>query len=688
MLPLKVDSVPPRLRRPDTMVLPMVTFLEGADSVAAVNADADPDGVLRRPWTTMMFRGIPCLYLGLEGVLRGMAGEGEKVEAILRNRELQVVVSGAADGVPRKTVSLPLDAEGRVLVDWAGNAKKRRGGDASYFLHLPFHELLGFFEERYQNMDANFRKVLGAVAEATGEPYHPEYAALSARLAEFLAGKGTVPPSEVDGIEAKLDLIRRQVLSEMEAEAQEIEKALPTLKSQRARENSTKELVRRRSLMAGLRSAFDYEDRLRPMVAGKIAWIGSASTAGGDLHSLPLGIAMPGVDVPANVANMVLTGQTLRRAPRWVDFVYVLLAGLAVSWAVTHWGTMTVALPLAMVLSGLSIVVYGLLFVGPAIILSGAGPSIQMLLSFTFVAGFKELVTQRSKRKLQKELEKSTSPEMVKILMEHPEFLSKPRSTSGTFLFSDVKGFTSISEKMTPDVLFPFINRMLDTTTQALKAHQAYIDKYVGDGVVALFGMPVASPDHAKNACLAALECQVRLKALNEEFLREGLPQIRVRIGVNSGDTKAGMMGAVDRSSYTAMGDPINLASRLEGANKNYDTYIMIGEQTLDLVRGQFVVRELDRIRVVGKKLPVRVYELIASAGAPVPFPPTFLEGYDRALKLFQGRHWGEALEAFQALLRIKPGDKPCENYVERAGAFLANPPPADQEIVFELHSK
>ena len=126
--------------------------------------------------------------------------------------------------------------------------------------------------------------------------------------------------------------------------------------------------------------------------------------------------------------------------------------------------------------------------------------------------------------------------ELVKILLEHPEFLSEPRKMTGTFFFSDVKSFTSISEKMDADVLFPFINRYLDRMTQSLKAHQAFVDKYIGDGIMALFGIPVSTPDHAKLACQAALDCQAGLKPLNAEFRLEGLPEVKVRIGIHSGD--------------------------------------------------------------------------------------------------------------------------------------------------------
>jgi len=377
----------------------------------------------------------------------------------------------------------------------------------------------------------------------------------------------------------------------------------------------------------------------------------------------------------------------IRRAPAWLNFVYLVALGLLVSFYVTHWNATGSAIA-TLATAAASLGLFWVLFTGPAILIAGAGPVVTALLTFAGVTAYKELVTQRSKRKLQRELEKNTSPALVKILMEHPEFLSQPRKMIGTFFFSDVKSFTSITEKMDAEVLFPFINRYLDRVTQALIGHEAFVDKYIGDGIMALFGIPVPRPSHALDACKGALDCQIVLKALNAEFAQEGLPEVKMRIGIHSGEVRAGNVGSLYRSNYTVLGDNVNLSARLEGANKEYDTSIMISEATWDLVSEKVVVRELDRIRVVGKRKPVRIYELLGMAGGVLPVEPAFLEAYTGALAAFKERRWAESIEQFQKALKLKPGDKPSVTYIERAKVFQIMPPPPDWEGVFELTSK
>jgi len=628
--------------------------------------------------------------MGFVAAVHAFAGPGETAEVVVRPAEVEVVARAETGGAALRSVRLPVDEAGRLLVNWAGNrSRNRRRPDPKdqYFAHLPFLVPLTFFEDRYVHLDAKVRKWTREVSEERGEPYHADYEPLSERMKDILAGKTPVSAAEFRGMEERLDGIRLKIIEEVRSEIAEAERGIAREQRERLKKRLQEYRDKRVKELETFSMPYEREKELRRFVEGKVCFIGSAYTASGDLHSTPLGIATPGVDTHSNVANMVLTGQVLRRSPGWVNFVYVVVAGLLVSLAVTFRSTAASALASGAVAAA-SVGVFMLLFAGRGVLVSGAGPLASVVLSFAGTTAFKELVTQRSKRKLQRALETKTSPELVEILLEHPELLSRPRKMEGTFFFSDVKAFTSITEKMAAEVLFPFINRYLDRMTLPLKRHQAYLDKYMGDGIMALFGIPVPSPHHARDACRAALECQTLLKGLNAEFQGGGLPQLRCRVGIHSGEVSAGYVGASDRSDYTVLGDNVNLASRLEGANKEYDTTIMISEATRELVAGQFQVRELDRIRVVGKRDAVRIFELLAAAADFPPFDSHFMAAYETALRLFQDRRWAEAAGAFEKALALKPGDRPCELYVARANTFVSEPPPPGWEGVFELTSK
>ncbi len=677
---VRVEGMPPLPLTAHSMLPPLHPFLSGARGVGFANAEADEDGVIRRPWLVGSFEGRPYLYMGFEGALRQI---DEPVEVVIRPSEVEVRILG---GAPRRHAVLPIDGEGRMLLNWAGNADRKRrqdlGADQWYFRHVTFFRMVTFHENRTRDLDANVRSIIED--QRASQPHHKEYLDLSGRLSK----PAELAFEEARAVESRMDEIRRKILADLETDTRAIEAELPKLEGkQRLQDRLRQQLDKLRQWREGIRSAYDEEEKLRKLVEGKICFVGSASTAGGDLHSSPLGPATPGVDAQANVANMTLTGQVIRRVPPWVNFAGLLAAGLLVTLAVTYrnaaWSTAATAGVVAV-----SAGAYWMLFTGPSVLVSGAGPLTEAVFNFAAVMTFKEVVTRRSKRKLQRELEKNTSPELVGILIEHPELLARPRKMEGTFFFSDIKSFTSISEKMAPEVLVPFINRYLDKMTGALKRRQAFLDKYIGDGIMALFGIPVPSEDHARNACRAALESQEILRGLNLELAREGRPEIHSRIGIHSGEAIAGYVGAADRSDYTVLGDAVNLASRLEGANKEYGTAIMISGATRDRVGDEFELRELDRIRVVGKENAVRIFELVAPAGAAGPFPPGFLEAYRGALASYGERRWKEAMDGFAHALELKPGDTPSEIYAERARVFLQSPPADGWDGVFDLKSK
>jgi adenylate cyclase len=228
------------------------------------------------------------------------------------------------------------------------------------------------------------------------------------------------------------------------------------------------------------------------------------------------------------------------------------------------------------------------------------------------------------------------------------------------------------------------MNRYLTEMTETILDSKGTLDKYIGDAIMAFWGAPVARPDHALTACKTALENQKKCKALSVVLEGEGFPPIRARIGLNSGAASVGNMGSKRRFSYTALGDDINLASRLEGANKHYGTYIMIAENTLAQAGDAVVTRELDLLKVKGKAKAVRVYELLGLKGEVDPETLKKAKAFEAAIALYRGRRFAEAIEGFA---RLSP-DKAAKMYEERCRELLAAPPPEDWDGSFALTEK
>jgi adenylate cyclase len=215
------------------------------------------------------------------------------------------------------------------------------------------------------------------------------------------------------------------------------------------------------------------------------------------------------------------------------------------------------------------------------------------------------------------------------------------------------------------------------------------LDKFEGDAVMAFWGAPIHQEDHALRACRTALEMQDQLARIREQWFAQGRPALHTRIGVNTGEMVVGNMGASGRFDYTVIGDSVNLASRLEGANKTYRTGILVSERTYDLVRSNMVGRELDLITVKGRSEPLKIYELVCLRdGETEEKHHPFLEEYERALHLYRRRDWKGAEQAFSEVLLRRPGDGPSLLYRERCTVYAATPPPADWNGVFAMTSK
>jgi adenylate cyclase len=254
-------------------------------------------------------------------------------------------------------------------------------------------------------------------------------------------------------------------------------------------------------------------------------------------------------------------------------------------------------------------------------------------------------------------------------------------------MFSDIRGFTTISEGLSADELVRLLNEYLGAMTDILFANLGTLDKYIGDAIMAFWGSPYPQSDHAESACHCALEMSGALVKLNEKWKQEDRPPIAIGIGLNTGPVNVGNMGSDKRLAWTVMGDNVNLASRLEGITKQYQIQIVISESTYHDVAGKFVCRELDKIKVKGKNHPVTIYELLGVASERPKFEG-LLTGFDRAMHFYRSQDWREAAAQFGELLGIYPDDGPTRVFLQRALEYLENAPESDWDGVYVMKSK
>ncbi|MGH9680184.1 MAG: CHASE2 domain-containing protein, partial [Candidatus Acidiferrales bacterium] len=425
--------------------------------------------------------------------------------------------------------------------------------------------------------------------------------------------------------------------------------------------------------------------------AGKIVLVGASATGIGDLRSTPFGgINYPGVEIHANVIDNILNRNFLYRGASQVsvDVLMIFLFG--------------VPLGLWLALAPPRSMLFGLLLLAPF----GFGvwygflhgwwlnfivPSGTLVANVGFVAMYRALVEEKEKRRVRGAFQQYLSPEVIRRLLEDPD-LVKPRKTEITVMFTDIRGFTSISEKLDAQDLAGLLNEYLTDMTEIVFASNGTLDKYIGDAVMAFWGAPFEEPGHATGACRAALAMIARLKEMQNQWKAAGKPVLDIGVGLCTGVAFVGNMGSALRYGYTALGDTVNLSSRLEGLNKEYGTHILLSDTTYAAVEDPLLIfRELDLIRVKGKLQPVTLYELIASRGTPEGDAPGIeerLELFAQGRQFYRERRWDEARNVFEHLLAIWPGDGPARMYVNRCKEYFTAGPDADWDGVYVMTHK
>jgi adenylate cyclase len=257
-----------------------------------------------------------------------------------------------------------------------------------------------------------------------------------------------------------------------------------------------------------------------------------------------------------------------------------------------------------------------------------------------------------------------------------------------TVLFSDLRNFTTHAHALAPETLVALLNDHMSEMTAIVFRQDGVLAHYAGDGLEAFWNAPISQPDHARRACEAALEMVAALGPLRREFAARGWAELDMGIGLNTGSMVVGNLGSRDRLAYTAVGDPVNVASRLEGLSKEYGVHIVIGEATRQAAGDAFEYRFLDLVAVKGRAEPVRVYELLGRAGSIPPERRALLARYDHGVALYHERHWAEATALFEELAAAAPEDGPVALYRRRSHELLAEPPGSDWDGVWIARTK
>ena len=408
----------------------------------------------------------------------------------------------------------------------------------------------------------------------------------------------------------------------------------------------------------------------------KIVLVGATAIGIYDIRITPFAKEFPGLEIHANVIDNILRGDFLIR-PAWLkvfDLFAIVLIGMILGLFIPRVKALFgLIFSLSFFAIYLSIDRY--LFQHLNLWLSIVYPLIALFTVYTGITVYRYVTEEREKKKIKGAFQQYVTEAVVNEMLKNPDKLKLGGEKKElTVLFSDIRGFTTISEQMSPETLVKFLNEYLTVMTDIVFKYNGLLDKYMGDAIMAVFGAPLDQKDHSLKACLTALEMMEELKRLKERWESQGMPPLNIGIGINSGPMVVGNMGSERRFDYTVMGDNVNLGSRLEGLNKEYGTNIIVSEFTINQTKNQLVTREIDLVRVKGKEQVVKIFELMGR-DKPTPQVSTFLENYHEGINAYRLREWDKGIDKLQKALQIFPQDHLTKMYISRCLELKENPP-------------
>jgi len=667
----------------------IMPILQGARGAGFSNIVIDPDGVRRRVDVFREYDGKLFAQLGVRPTLDLLGNpqlEFRDRAVILRDAEFPGEDTA-------RDVRIPLGADNRMLINWP---PKRF---LESFRQFSFLELIRL-DELEENIVANLE-----LMDGPGYLEHGEGGAQLLALYDFFSEiereilAGETPGEEYEQVVELRDefysMLGRFLDSDPEAD---IHSYLEEVRAQTDDPDIHDEIDATMDDVDRVFSAVrdDYQavrshrERLRDELEDAFVIVGQTGTGTIDIGVNPFDEQYMNVGTHAAVANTILQEDFLVEQPLWISILVAILASFGLTWACRKLDP----IPIIAIGVGTLVVVLGAgagLFVGTGWYVPLFTPVGAIGLTFVSISLFNFLRTNAEKRFLRGAFSRYLSGDVISQILEDPSKLALGgEKRHMTALFTDVKGFSSISEQLDPSDLVSLLNRYLTAMSDILLERHGTIDKYEGDAIISFFGAPLTDPDHAAAACQAAIEMKRTEAELNERLRAEGLAptQLATRIGVNTGDMVVGNMGTPQKMDYTIMGHNVNLAARLEGVNKQYGTWVLVSESTRDEAGDAFVFRPLDRVRVVGVTEPVRLYELVEEKSNLPERWRRFLDIYLTALERYEAREYAEALQHFEEAREIHPEDGPTQLYIKRCRKYAKQPPKADWDGVYNLTEK
>lgn len=413
------------------------------------------------------------------------------------------------------------------------------------------------------------------------------------------------------------------------------------------------------------------------VLRGKVVLVGTSAPGLRDLRVTPLAKAYSGVEVHANIISGLFDQRIKQKAPYYsgIETVLLLAIGALIAWAFAALSPLIAGIMGAVILAFIAALAFSLWSYGNFVMPFGV-PVVFTLALYLAQLLYGYFIESRGKREISKLFGQYVPPELVEEMAAHPEEISmEGESREMTVLFSDVRNFTSISEKLDAKELSAMINAFLTKQTAVVQKHRGTIDKYIGDLIMAFWGAPLPDKDHAIHGVQAGMDMQRAIRELDPEFEKRGWPRLHIGVGVNSGKMNVGNMGSEFRMAYTVMGDAVNLGSRLEGLTKEYGVGVLISEDTRNLLPSDWAFREVDLVRVKGRSEPVAIYEPMGPKDQLEPGLRQDLARHRGAMKLFRAQKWDEAEQEFFNLNQSGRPHPIYELFIARIMEHRENPP-------------